>query len=83
MVGGKTTRHKAKERLIGLQRLAELQQIAIVVVDRKLSHSVIEVFERIEEWRDPQGSVLSVPLCFKNISSGIFERMDTSPKLRF
>ena len=46
MVGGKTTRLKAKERLIGLQRLAELQQIAIVVVDRKLSHSVIEVFER-------------------------------------
>ena len=45
MVGGKTTRHKAKERLIGLQRLAELQQIAIVV-DRKLSHAVIEVFER-------------------------------------
>lgn len=47
MVGGKTTRLKAKDRLIGLQRLAELQQIAIVVVDRKLSHAVIEVFERI------------------------------------
>lgn len=29
------------------------------------------------------GSVLSVSLCFKKISSGIFERMGSIPNLRF
>jgi len=31
----------------------------------------------------PRGSVLSVTLCFKKISSEIFERMGSTPNLRF
>jgi hypothetical protein len=36
-----------------------------------------------EKARGSQGSVLSVSLCFKMISSGIFERLSSILSLRF